>query len=426
MLERGRLGEVGRLFLRLGLTTFGGPAAHIAVLRDEVVRRRGWLTDVEFLQLLAASNLVPGPTSTELAFHVGHRRAGWPGFAVAGTAFILPSVAIVGCLAWAYVTFGARPETEAVLAGVTPVVVVILVRAGASLARATIRSPAFALVAIGAAGAILAGVGELATLVAGAAAGIVIGATTDGSPPAPTEAPPDDEAPPSEEPHDEAPPLEGPQRRLGGAAGLLGLGGLARAAAPMTAGAAAGLVLTPATLFLAMLKVGAIIYGSGYVLVAFLHADLVVANGWLTDRQLLDAVAAGQLTPGPLFSTATFVGYLLLGPVGAIVATVAMFLPAVAFVALSVPLLPRLLRARRGRALVEGVSAASLGLLAAVVVGLGRETLAGPFPVIVALSAGAALLVRRGRLGSGWLVLAGAVAGLLRLALGLAGGVPGT
>src|SRR6266545_3005962 len=155
MPEPGPVEEVGRLFLRLGLTTFGGPAAHVAVLRDEVVRRRGWLTDAEFLHLLAVSNLVPGPTSTELAFHVGHRRAGWPGFAVAGAAFILPSVVIVGCLAWVYVTFGARPEAEAVLAGVTPVVVVILLRANASLAGATIRRPAFALMGIGAATAVL-------------------------------------------------------------------------------------------------------------------------------------------------------------------------------------------------------------------------------------------------------------------------------
>jgi chromate transporter len=412
--DRGRLGEVCRLFLRMGLTTFGGPAAHVAVLRDEVVRRRGWLTDAELLQLLAVSNLVPGPTSTELAFHVGHRRAGWPGFAVAGAAFILPSVVIVGCLAWAYVTFGARPEAEAVLAGVTPVVVVILLRAGASLGRATIRAPTFALVAIGAAAGVLAGIGELAVLVAGAVAGVVLGATADDPPlddPRTGEVPP----PPSAQVRDES------ELGSGGAPALLGLGGLAAVAAP----AAASLVLNPLTLFVAMLKVGAIIYGSGYVLVAFLHADLVVANGWLSDRQLLDAVAAGQLTPGPLFSTATFVGYLLLGPAGAIVATVAIFLPAVVFVALSVPLLPRLLRARHGRALVEGVSAASLGLLGAVVIGLGRETLTGLFPVIVALAAGAALLASRGRLGSGWLVLGGALAGLLRWAIGSAVGSPG-
>lgn len=394
MPEAGRLGEVGRLFLRMGLTTFGGPAAHIAVMRDEVVRRRNWLTDAEFVQLLAVSNLVPGPTSTELAFHVGHRRAGWPGFAVAGAAFILPSVVIVGCLAWAYVAFGARPEAEAVLAGVTPVVVVILLRAGVSLAGATIRRPAFALVAAGAAGAVLAGIGELAVLVAGAAAGIVLGAT-DGH--------------------------AGARSDGGhGVSGLLGFGGWKAVAVP----AAAALALSPLTLFLAMIKVGAVIYGSGYVLVAFLRADLVVANAWLTDRQLLDAVAAGQLTPGPLFSTATFVGYLLLGPIGAIVATVGIFLPAVAFVALSVPLLPRLLRARHGRPLVDGVSAASLGLLAAVVIDLGRDTLTRPFPVIVALAASAALLASRGRLGSGWLVLGGAVAGLAQLALdGALGGV---
>jgi chromate transporter len=386
MPQHGPAGEVGRLFLRLGLTTFGGPAAHIAVLRDEVVRRRAWLTDAEFMQLLAVSNLVPGPTSTELAFHIGHRRAGWPGFAIAGAAFILPSVVIVGCLAWAYVTFGARPEAAAVLAGVTPVVVVILLRAGVSLAGATIRTPAFALVAAGAAGAVLAGIGELAVLLAGAAAGIVLGASDR-----------------------QAGPRSGGAR---GVPGLLSLGAWKAVVVP----AAAAVALNPLTLFLALLKVGAIIYGSGYVLVAFLRADLVVANGWLTDRQLLDAVAAGQLTPGPLFSTATFVGYLLLGPVGALVATVAIFLPAVVFVALSVPLLPRLLRARRGRAMVEGLSAASLGLLAAVVVGLGRETLTAPFPVSVAVAAAAILLISRGRLGSGWLVLVGAAAGLARLA----------
>jgi chromate transporter len=372
---------VARLFVALGATAVGGPAAHVAMMEDEVVRRRGWLTRDEFLDYVGAANLIPGPNSTELAIHIGRARAGWPGLLAAGAGFILPAAGIVGLVAWGYVTYGALPEAAGALRGAEPVVIAVVVQALWRLARSAVRSPADLALAAAAVAATAAGVHELAVLAAAAAVAVAVRRV----------------------------------RPPGGA-------GVAAAALPLAApaalfGAPAGAApfgLWP--LFGVFLKTGAVLFGSGYVLLAFLRADLVERLGWLTERQLLDAIAVGQVTPGPVFTTATFVGYLLGGPAGAAVATAGIFLPAFAFVAASGPLVPRLRRSAAAGAALDGVNLASLALMAAVAWRLGRGALADPVAVVVA--AAAALLLARGRVNSAWLVLGGAAVGVLRRLLG--------
>ena len=363
--------ELALLFLRLGVTAFGGPAAHIAMMEEEVVRRRRWLTREEFLDLLGAANLIPGPNSTELAIHIGHRRAGWPGLLVAGTCFILPAALIVLALAWAYVRYGALPEVGAILYGVKPVIVAVVAQALGKLARTAVKDVFLGVLAALAVAANLLGVHELVIL---AAAGALVSA------------------------------------RAGGARPVKALLAPAVSGLAATAGASAGLGL----LFLTFLKIGSVLFGSGYVLLAFLRADLVERLHWLSESQLLDAVAAGQITPGPVFTTATFVGYLVGGTAGAGVATLGIFLPAFVFVAASGPLVPRLRRSPRAGAFLDGVNVASLALMAVVTGHLGRAALVDvPTVILVAASAGLLAL----RLSSVWLVLGGAAAGMLLRAL---------
>jgi chromate transporter len=378
---RTSLAELGRLFLRLGATAFGGPAAHIAMMRDEVVRRRRWLTDARFLDLLSACNLIPGPNSTELAIHIGWARRRWAGLAVAGAAFILPAMLATGALGWAYTRFGRLPETAWVLRGVKPVIVAVVLQALWGLAPAAARTwPLRALAAIAAAAAAL-GVHELAVLfgagalAAGAAAGR---ARKDGAP---------------------------PLRQL-------------LPAIPIAAGGAAATAVSLPGLFGVFLKIGSVLFGSGYVLMAFLRADLVHRLRWLTEAQLIDAVAAGQVTPGPVFTTATFIGYILAGPAGALVATAGIFLPAFVFVALSGPLVPRLRASPIAGAFLDGVNVASLALMAVVTAQLGRAAIVD-LPTAVTAAVAALLLVRF-RLNSTWMVLAGAAAGIAAHALRLA------
>lgn len=373
-----RLRELAALFLKLGATAFGGPAAHIAMMEEEVVRRRQWLTSEEFLDLLGATNLIPGPNSTELAIHIGHRRAGWPGLLVAGACFILPATIIVTAFAWAYVRFGALPQVEGLLYGVKPVIIAIIVRALWGLAQNAVKSWLLAVIGLVAVGLNLAGVNELLLLFG---AGVLVAGIRwmKGSRPGrfPTV--------------------------LSGITPILPLA--------VTAGSAsAGVVafgLGP--LFLFFLKVGSVLFGSGYVLLAFLRADLVERWGWLSEAQLLDAIAVGQITPGPLFTTATFIGYVLAGIPGAGAATVGIFLPAFFFVAVSGPLVPRLRRSALAGAFLDGVSVVSLALMAVVTWQLGRASLSDW--LTLTLAAGSLALIVWTRINSTWLVLAGAAIG---------------
>jgi chromate transporter len=375
---RTSLGELARLFLWLGSTAFGGPAAHIAMMQDEVVRRRGWLSDERFMDLLGATNLIPGPNSTEMAIHIGWARRRWAGLAVAGASFIVPAMLLTGALGWAYVRFGSRPAAAGLLAGVKPVIVGVILQALWRLAPKAaptwpLRALALAAVAAAALGAhelvILFGAGALAAAV----------------------------------------------RAVRSPAGPGGLGQLLPALPLATGGAAAAFTL-PA-LFLIFLKIGSVLFGSGYVLLAFLRADLVERLHWLSEGQLIDAVAAGQITPGPVFTTATFIGYLLAGPAGALVATAGIFLPAFAFVAVSGPLVPRLRASPVAGAFLDGLNVASLALMAVVTLTLARAAVVSPASAVIAVVA--AILLLRFKVGSSWLVLGGALAGLAAHALGL-------
>ncbi len=370
--------EVAALFLKLGLTAFGGPAAHIAMFRDEVVRRRKWVDDQHFLDLLGATNLIPGPNSTEMAIHLGYARAGWAGLIVGGACFILPAMLIVMALAWAYVRFGALPQAASLLYGVKPVVIAIIAQALWGLGRKAVKGPLTAGVGLTVLALYFLGANEIALLFAG---GLVV-------------------------------MLAQNLARLRGASGFSSLFASLPPAYSLLP-AAFHLLLSPfnpALLFWTFLKIGSVLYGSGYVLLAFLRADFVTRLGWLTDQQLIDAVAIGQVTPGPVFTTATFIGYLLGGPASALLATLGIFLPSFVFVALSHPLIPRLRNSPWASSLLDGVNVASLGLMAAVTWQLGRAALVDPFTI--ALTLASAFLLFRFNFNSTWLVLGGAAAGI--------------
>nr|WP_191267200.1 chromate efflux transporter [Comamonas sp. JC664] len=370
------LKELALLFLRLGTVAFGGPAAHIAMMEDEVVRRRGWLSREEFVDLLGATNLIPGPNSTELAIHIGHRRAGWPGLLVAGACFILPAFFMVFAIAWAYARYGALPKVDAVLHGVKAVIIAVVAQALWGLLRTVVRTPLAAGVGLAAMTAAFLGVNELLLLLLSGLAVLV---------------------------------WRGVARRSASAPlwGVLPLGPWL----PLGTTASVSEPFSLHGLFLFFVKVGSVLYGSGYVLLAFLRSGLVERYGWLTEAQLLDAVAVGQVTPGPVFTTATFIGYVVGGAPGAVVATAGIFLPAFVFVALSGPLVPRLRRSWVAGAVLDGVNVASLALMAVVTWQLGRAVLVGPLPV--ALAVVAAVLLIRYRVNSAWLVVGGGVVGAL-------------
>jgi chromate transporter len=370
----GRLRDVATLFLKLGTIGFGGPAAHIAMTHDEVVVRRHWFDDRQYADMIAMSNLIPGPNSTEVAMHVGRERAGGRGLALAGVCFILPAALLMLGFAWAYERYGAEPQAEWLLYGVKPVVIALIVQAIWLLGRATLRGalvPAVGAVALVAA---FVGVPELLVLVG---AGLVVAVGRAGA-------------------------------RLRGTGVVAPLPLLAWLGGSGS-GAAASVGLVP--LFFQFLWIGSVLFGSGYVLVAFLQGQLVDARGWLTEQQLLDAVAIGQVTPGPLFTTATFIGYLLAGVPGAVVATVGIFLPGFVLVALTGPLIPHLRRSPVFGAFLDGVVAGSLALMVWVAWVLGRDAIVDGWTVALALVS--ALLLLRWRVNATWLVLGGAVAGLV-------------
>jgi chromate transporter len=373
----GRLAEVVAYFFKLGITAFGGPAAHIAMMHDEVVKRRKWLDDQRFLDLLGATQLIPGPNSTEMAIHLGFLRAGWPGLIVGGLCFILPAVLIVTGLAWAYVRFGSLPEVSSALYGIKPVIIAIILQALWSLGQKAVKGPLTAVAGLAALVLYFLGVNEIALLLVG---GLTV--------------------------------MIGENHRRSGKGGSTGSLLLLAASGP-SALAAAPFGLT--MLFLTFLKIGAVLYGSGYVLLAFLRADFVVRLGWLTDRQLLDAIAIGQVTPGPVFTTATFIGFLLGGMPGALLATVGIFLPSFFFVAVTFPLVARLRNSALAGGFLDGVNAASLGLMAAVTWQLGRASFVN-LPTIATGLVSAVLLIRF-KVNSAWLVLGGATIGVLNMLL---------
>jgi chromate transporter len=373
--RRKALRELAALFLRLGCTAFGGPAAHTALLDREVVAKRGWLTRERFVELIGLTQLIPGPNSTELAMHVGMERAGVPGLLVAGLSFIAPSALLVTGLAWAYVRGAALPAAASALQIITPVILAIIAQAVVAFGRSTLTTSNRQALAVFALALAIGGMPELVTLAICAGVSVRM--------------------------------LAGPVKRE--TAAWFGIGAL-QAAAPVATVA----TVTMGGLFLSFLKIGSVLFGSGYVLIAFLQAEFVTKLHWLTQQQLLDAIAAGQITPGPLFTSATFIGYVLGGGVGAFVATVGIFLPAFVLVGVSGRLLPLLVRYPGFRAALDGLTVASLALMAFVTVRLGVGAILTWWQG--ALAAGAALLLWR-KVDPTWLLLAAVAAAFARASL---------
>ncbi len=370
------LRELAVLFLRLGVTAFGGPAAHIGMFHDEVVKRRGWLTDQRFMDLLGVTNLIPGPNSTEMAIHIGFERAGLRGLIAAGLCFILPAALIVGVLAAVYVQVGMTPAAQGLLYGVKPVVIAIVLQAIYNLLDKALKRWLLRIAAVIVFGLALLHVSEI-VLIFGT--GLLIPLITR---------------------------IQRWQRRDTHSVGLLTVplllqtGAAAVIAAPVSLG----------TLFLTFLKIGSVLYGSGYVLLSFLRTEFVLGLGWLTEAQLLDAVAVGQFTPGPLFTTATFIGYVVLGVPGAVAATIGIFLPSFVFVWAVRPLVDRLRQSEVLSGFLDGVNAAALALMAAVSVRLAQSALIDLPTITLALIAGVMLI--RFRVNSTWLIVVGGMVGL--------------
>lgn len=362
------LRPIAALFLKLGLIGFGGPAAHIALLEDEVVRRRQWMTRAHFLDLMGATNLIPGPNSTELTMHCGHARAGWPGLVVAGVCFITPAVLITGALAWAYQRYGQLPAVQPFLSGIQPAVIAIILGAVVTLARTAIKRVWLGVLAVAALVACLLGVSEVLVLFGCGAVGIAVALAHGG--------------------------------RLGSVVPLVALG----SGAPL-------LTLSTAGLFWTFLRIGAILYGSGYVLFAFLEDELVT-TGLLSVQTLNDAIAVGQITPGPVFSAATFIGYQLNGWPGALAATVGIFLPSFVFVALLNPVIPKLRASRVMSGFLDAVNAASVAVILAVCITMVQASITNWRSITIGLLAVLVTLVWK-RLNSAWIVVGGAVLGYM-------------
>jgi chromate transporter len=373
--------EIALLFLRLGATAFGGPAAHIALMQEEVVRRRQWISSEEFLDLLGATQLIPGPNSTELAIHLGHRRGGAAGLVIAGACFILPAALLTLLLSWMYVRYGRLPSAAGVLYGIKPVIIAVVLQAISALARTAVRSTRLAIIGAAAAAAAALRANEILVLLVAGASAVSLGPPRQG----------------------------GASDERSGATARSGMLVATGSTAWSLAGGALAPTVSLSSIFLVFAKIGSVLFGSGYVLLAFLRADLVEHRHWLTEAQLLDAIAAGQLTPGPVFTTATFVGYLIAGTGGAAAATAGIFAPAFVFVALSAPLVAKLRTSRVAGSFLDGVNVASLALMAVVAFDLGRAAIIDVPTAVLALTSG--ILLSRLRINSAWLVLGGGMAG---------------
>jgi chromate transporter len=371
------LGEIAAAFLRLGFIAFGGAVAHIAIMEEEFVRRRKWLSREEFVDRVGAVNLLPGPTSTEMTIYLGYLRGGFPGLLVAGGSFILPSALMMAVFARIYLRYGALPQIAGLLAGVKPVVVVLIAQAVWSLGRTVLKSRELIVIAAVVLGLAAMRVSTLALLIGTGVAWIV--ANRFG-------------------------PRAGTSQAASGVASAAG--GLVTALAVTTAG-----------VFVYFLKIGALLFGSGYVLLAALREDLVTRLHWVSESQLMDAVALSQATPGPFFTVATFLGYVLSGWKGALLATIGMFAPAFIYVAATAKVLPRLRKSPTASAFLDGVNTAAVALMALVGFQFARQSVLNP--LTAAIAAVSAVLAFRYKVNSAWLILGGAVCGLLAKIVGL-------
>lgn len=370
------LAELALVFLKLGTTAFGGPAAHIAMMEDEFVRKRQWITKAEFLDRLAAASLIPGPSSTEVAIFIGQSKRGWAGLVVGGCCFILPAAVLVTLIAAVYARYGSLPQVSGILYGIKPAVIAIIVQALWSLSRTAIKTSLLAV--IGGVAVVLNAFG-VAPLVVLAAAGIAASAAV----------------------------LFKKKQTALMAWAIPSFGRSGRLLGTAVVATAAPVSLL--RLFLSFLKIGAIVFGSGYVLLAFLRTEFIERLHWLTEKQLIDAVAVGQFTPGPVFTTATFIGYLVAGIPGAVVSTVGIFLPGFLLVASSGPLIPKLRQSALASAILDGVVAGSLALMAVVAWQLGRAAIIDWLTALILIAS--ALVVIRFRVNSAWVIAGAALCG---------------
>jgi len=364
-----KLKEIALLFFKLGCIAFGGPAAHIAMMEDEVVKKRKWMTQEHFLDLIGATNLIPGPNSTEMTMHCGHERAGWKGLFVAGICFIFPAVVITGFFAWLYQQYGQLPEVEPFILGIKPAVIAIIVMAAYRLGKKALKTTELAILGALAIVICLLGVNEIIVLFGCGVLGLLIYFIKKNS------------------------------NKLNSVVYLL----LLHFADPTKIGSL--------KVFLTFLKIGAILYGSGYVLFAFLDAELVT-NGWLTRQELIDAVAVGQITPGPVLSTATFIGWQMNGIGGALAATLGIFLPSFLFVLLLNPLIPKMRKSKWVGAFLDAVNVAAVALIIAVCIEMGKETLTDWRTIVIAVVSFITVFYFK-KVNSAFIVIGGAVLGYL-------------
>ncbi len=371
MSNSSKLKEIAILFFKLGSIAFGGPAAHIAMMEDEVVRKRKWMTQEHFLDLMGATNLIPGPNSTEMTMHCGHERAGWKGLFVAGFCFIFPAVVITAFFAWLYQEYGQLPEVEPFIYGIKPAVIAIIVMAAYKLGKKAVKNTMLGILGVLAIAVCLLGVNEIIVLLGCGLLGLLIYF------------------------------LKGKSGTLKTFIPLL----LIQAIEP-------GKVAS-AKILLSFLKVGAILYGSGYVLFAFLDSELV-ANGWLTRQELIDAVAVGQITPGPVLSTATFIGWQMNGISGALAATLGIFLPSFLFVLLLNPLIPKMRKSKIIRAFLDAVNVAAVALIVAVCIEMSGEALIDWRTILIAIASLVTVFVFK-KVNSAYVVLGGALMGYVLL-----------
>ena len=374
--EPGRhdLKELATVFFKLGTIAFGGPVAHIAMMEEEIVNRRRWITSEKLLDLLGVTSLIPGPNSTELAIHIGYERAGWKGLFVAGSCFILPAMTLVWILAAIYNRYQTLPQIEGLLYGIKPFILLIIVKALWKLGRKAVKDLTTAIAAIAVIIAFFVGLNEILLLLLAGIGVMII-------------------------------------RNLASIDGATGITLITVAQADIQTSSLKNLSHSWWSVFLFFLKVGSVLYGSGYVLLAFLQRDLVERSQWLTSQQLLDAVAIGQITPGPVFTTATFIGYLLAGNLGAIAATVGIFLPAFVLVGVINPWVDKLRQSVWASGFLDGVNAASLGLMTTVTYTLARTAVVDWFTILLLILGAIALF--RYQISSIWLIVFGAIAGLI-------------
>jgi chromate transporter len=369
MSQKKELKELAKLFFKLGCIAFGGPAAHIAMMEDEVVKKRKWMTQEHFLDLIGVTNLIPGPNSTEMTMHCGYERAGWKGLFVAGICFIFPAVVITSVFAFLYEKYGQLPEVAPFIYGIKPAVISIIVMASFRLGKKAIKNTELAVLGIVTLAACLLGVNEITALFGSGFLGLTLYCFKKNT------------------------------RNLKSFIPLL----VMQVTEPTRIGAF--------KIFLTFLKVGAILYGSGYVLFAFLDTELVAA-GWLTRQALIDAVAIGQITPGPVLSTATFIGWQMNGITGATLATLGIFLPSFLFVLISNPLLPKMRKSKIIRAILDVVNVAAVALIIAVCLEMAKDTLTDWRTISIGVASLIIVFVFK-KMNSAFIVLGGAIVGYL-------------